>query len=278
MHGIYGQLAYDFTKQTTANFNFRETWTEADSAGNKYNRFTPEFILMHNLDDKTMVYGKVGKSFMMPTFSQLYGGGNIIGAPWLKPSEGTHYEIGFKKNVGKNAWRVSLYQYEIKDSIESHLEDVSQPDTEVTYSNEDIRNKGIELEWTRNQSENLAYHVGVSYSHPEKRGTSEKGEQIDWHDYYGRIGFNAGVNYTTGKLTTAFNLSYLGDRTRDYAPYESLKAQLFSDLNFSYKVSDKSRFFLNIDNLFNRRDIISTSSSSFYSLGRNFMAGYEYKF
>lgn len=278
MHGIYGQLAYDFTKQTTANLNFRETWTEADSAGNKYNRFTPEFVLMHNLDDKTMVYGKVGKSFMMPTFSQLYGGGNIIGAPGLKPSEGTHYEIGVKKNIGKNAWRVSLYQYEIKDSIESHLADVNQPDTEVTYSNEDIRNKGIELEWIRNQSENLAYHVGVSYSHPEKRGTSEKGEQINWHDYYGRIGFNAGVNYTTGKLTTAFNLSYLGDRTRDYAPYESLKAQLFSDLNFSYKVSDKSRFFLNIDNLFNRRDIISTSSSSFYSLGRNFMVGYEYKF
>lgn len=33
-HSIYGQLAYDFTKETRANFNFRETMTEADVQGN----------------------------------------------------------------------------------------------------------------------------------------------------------------------------------------------------------------------------------------------------
>ena len=57
-----------------------------------------------------------------------------------------------------------------------------------------------------------------------------------------------------------------------------MKSQWLSDLNFSYKANESSRFFLNIDNLFNRRDIISTSSSTFYDLGRNFMFGYEYKF
>lgn len=79
-------------------------------------------------------------------------------------------------------------------------------------------------------------------------------------------------------------MSYLGKRTRDYANektvgiYPSMKAQVLSDLNFSYQANDTSRFFLNIDNLFNRHDIISTSSSTFYNLGRNFMLGYEYKF
>uniref|UniRef100_UPI0040296E1D TonB-dependent receptor plug domain-containing protein n=1 Tax=Eshraghiella crossota TaxID=45851 RepID=UPI0040296E1D len=95
MHSFYGQLAYDFTKSTRANLNLRETWTEADAAGNKYDKFTPEFILMHDLDENTMVYGKVGKSFMMPTFTQLYGGGNIRGAENLMPSTGTHYELGW---------------------------------------------------------------------------------------------------------------------------------------------------------------------------------------
>lgn len=278
VHSLFGQVAYDFTHATQANLNFRQTWTEADDAGNKYDKFTPEFVLMHHLDESTMVYGKVGQSFMLPTFSQLYGGGNIIGVPDLKPEKGMHYELGAKKSIGKNAYRVALYSYKIEDSIDAVTKDL--PD--VTYNNVDVKNVGIEFDWTRNQNENLSYRLGLTYSHPQKRegkidkdGVETKGE---WHDYYGKLGFNAGIDYTRGKLTTAFHISYLGDRTRDKSPYASMKAQLFSDINFSYKANDNARFFLNIDNLFDRRDIISTSSSSFYNLGRNFMAGVEYKF
>lgn len=278
VHSLFGQVAYNFTHATQANLNFRQTWTEADDAGNKYDKFTPEFVLMHHLDESTMVYGKVGQSFMLPTFSQLYGGGNIIGVLDLKPEKGMHYELGAKKSIGKNAYRVALYSYKIEDSIDAVTKDL--PD--VTYNNVDVKNVGIEFDWTRNQNENLSYRLGLTYSHPQKRegkidkdGVETKGE---WHDYYGKLGFNAGIDYTRGKLTTAFHISYLGDRTRDKSPYASMKAQLFSDINFSYKANDNARFFLNIDNLFDRRDIISTSSSSFYNLGRNFMAGVEYKF
>ena len=47
-HSLFGQVAYDFTHATQANLNFRQTWTEADAAGNKYDKFTPEFVLMHH--------------------------------------------------------------------------------------------------------------------------------------------------------------------------------------------------------------------------------------
>lgn len=280
VHSLFGQVAYDFTQATQANLNFRQTWTEADDAGNKYDKFTPEFVLMHHLDESTMVYGKVGQSFMLPTFTQLYGGGkggNIVGVPDLKPEKGIHYELGAKKSIGKNAYRVALYSYKIEDFIDADTTDVQN----ITYQNSDVKNTGIEIDWTRNQNENLSYRLGLTYSHPQKReGTIEHGVETKgkWHDYYGKLGFNAGIDYTRGKLTTAFNISYLGDRTRDKSPYASMKAQFFSDINFSYKANDNARFFLNIDNLFNRRDIISTSSSSFYNLGRNFMAGVEYKF
>lgn len=207
-----------------------------------------------------------------------------MGVPDLKPEKGMHYELGAKKSIGKNAYRVALYSYKIEDCIDA---DTSKW-PEMKYKNVDVKNVGIEFDWTRNQSENLSYHLGLTYSHPEKRDnerivnsdgtTTVTTKQNPWHDYYGRIGFNAGVDYTRGKLTTAFHISYLGDRTRDAAPYASMKAQLFSDINFSYQANDNARFFLNIDNLFDRRDIISSSSSSFYNLGRNFMAGVEYKF
>ena len=277
-HSLFGQVAYDFTQATQANLNFRQTWTEADDAGNKYDKFTPEFVLMHHLDESTMVYGKVGQSFMLPTFTRLYGGGNIVGVPDLKPEKGMHYELGAKKSIGKNAYRVALYSYKIEDFIDADTKDWP----EVSYKNSDVKNTGIEIDWTRNQNENLSYRLGLTYSHPQKQegkidkhGVETKGE---WHDYYGKLGFNAGIDYTRGKLTTAFHISYLGDRTRDASPYASMKAQLFSDINFSYQANDNARFFLNIDNLFNRHDIISTSTSSFYNLGRNFMAGVEYKF
>lgn len=279
-HSLFGQVAYDFTHATQANLNFRQTWTEADAAGNKYDKFTPEFVLMHHLDENTMVYGKVGQSFMLPTFTQLYGGGkggNIVGVPDLKPEKGMHYELGAKKSIGKNAYRVALYSYKIEDFIDADTKDLKN----ITYNNSDVKNTGIEIDWTRNQNENLSYRLGLTYSHPQKReGTIEHGVETKgkWHDYYGKLGFNAGIDYTRGKLTTAFHISYLGDRTRDKDPYPSMKAQLFSDINFSYQANDNARFFLNIDNLFDRRDIISSSSSSFYNLGRNFMAGVEYKF
>lgn len=278
-HSLFGQVAYDFTHATQANLNFRQTWTEADDAGNKYDKFTPEFVLMHHLDENTMVYGKVGQSFMLPTFTQLYGNGNNIqGAPELKPEKGMHYELGAKKSIGKNAYRVALYSYKIEDFIDA----VFKKNLLISYKNSDVKNTGIEIDWTRNQNENLSYRLGLTYSHPQKRegtidkvGAKNKGK---WHDYYGKLGFNAGIDYTRGKLTTAFNISYLGDRIRDDEPYASMKSQVFSDLNFSYKANENARFFLNIDNLFNRHDIISSSSSSFYNLGRNFMAGVEYKF
>lgn len=274
MYSVYGQVAYDFTKATKMNLNFRETWTQADEAGNKYDKFTPEIVLMHDLDESTMIYAKAGKSFMMPTFSQLYGGGNIVGLPGLKPQTGKHLEAGFKKNIGDSSWRAALFHYEVKDFIDA---DVSNYPI-ITYGNTDVKNTGMELDWSRQQSESLSYHLGVSYGHPQKRERKAGGALGDWHDYYGKWQVNGGLSHKSGKLTSSFEFSYLGKRIRDDSPYESFKSQFFTDLNFSYQANTDCRLFLNIDNLFNRHDIISSSSSTFYNLGRNFMAGVEYKF
>lgn len=286
IHSLLGQIVYELDHKNSMNFNWRETWTEKDSGGNKYNKFLPEVVFMHDFDRNTMAYAKVGKSFMLPTFSQLYGNGNIVGKRDLKPQHGIHYEAGFKKNIGSQSWRFDVFHYKIKDSLEAQY---IKNSLDIEYANEDIRNTGVELDWQMKPSDRFFYHVGVTYSHPEKQETNvdtgtgavSKGS---WHDYYGKIQLNAGIMAKTGKLTSSFEMSYLGKRTRDYANektvgiYPSMKAQVLSDLNFSYQANDTSRFFLNIDNLFNRHDIISTSSSTFYNLGRNFMLGYEYKF
>lgn len=276
MYSLYGQLAYDFTKAFRANVNLRQTWYEKDDGGNKYDKFTPELVLMHDLGDSAMVYVKAGKSFMMPTFKQLYGGGNIIPSPGLKPQSGTHYEAGYKKNIGKSSWRFAAFHYKIKDSMEAKVK--AGEITDVKYTNEDVKNTGVELEWSRRQNENLSYHLGLTLSHPEKQERSKKGVLGDWHDYYGKVQLSGGVSYTRGKLRSSFAFSHLGRRIRDHEPYESYKSQWITDLDFSYQANRSCRFFLNIDNVFNRHDIVSSSTSTFWNLGRNFMAGVEYTF
>ncbi len=209
MYSVFGQLSYDISKPTTMNLNFRQTWVEKDAAGNKYDKFTPEIIVMHDLDDNTMIYAKAGKSFMMPTFKQLYGGGNVIASPGLKPQTGTHYEVGVKKNVGKSSWRIAAFRYDIRDSLEANISGPAD-NLDIKYTNQDIKNTGLEIEWKRNQSENLSYRLGATFGHPEKQERDKNGVVGNWHDYYGKIQLNGGVTYTTGKLTTSFNFILQG--------------------------------------------------------------------
>ena len=274
VYSVFGQYAYDFSKVTRTNINLRETWTKNDEAGNNYSKFTPEIIFMHDLNKDSMLYAKAGRSFRLPTFSQLYGGGNIVGVPGLKPSTGNHYEIGYKRNIGENeSIRFAVFNYKIKNDIDADTKDVDN----ITYENTDVKNTGVELEWKKNHNDNLSYHAGISYSHPQKK---EPGDNF-WHDYYGKVQLNGGVSWKSGKLLSTFEINYLGSRKRDNGPkynYGSMKAQVFSDLNISYHPNERTRIFLNVDNIFNRHDIVSTSSSTFYNLGRNFMLGCEYRF
>lgn len=76
--------------------------------------------------------------------------------------------------------------------------------------------------------------------------------------------------------------NFVGDRTSTRAaiskPQRKLKPQCFTDLHFTYSPEKNQKAFLHINNLFDRIDVTSNSTSNFLSLGRNFMVGYEYSF
>ena len=280
-YSVYGQYGLNLSKASTLNLNARETWTGSATADQNYNEFIPEVEFLHKINENDSFYAKAGKSFMLPTFSQTYGGGNIIANADLEPQKGTHYEIGWKRNHNNHAWRLAVYNYEIDDSIEAQWTDDG---TNIQYNNEDIKNTGIELTWDIDAGNGWMFNWGASYSNPKKRsaedvmGNSFAGKFGEWHDYYGKVQFNGGVKYSNNKFTGALNFNYLGDRTRDYSTLDKMRPQLFTDLNLSYKPTENSRFYLNVDNILDRRDITSSSSSNFYTMGCNFMLGYEHSF
>ena len=286
MYAVYGQYSHAMNKASDLIFSARQTWTGQTKAeelnGNNYHKFVPELEYINRLDNTTSFYAKASKSFMMPTFSQMFGSGNIYGNADLKPQSGTHYEMGLKKNINNQAWRLAIFNYKIKDSIESKwVKNKTGDDYHVTYTNEDIRNTGIELTWNVDMGDGFKANLGASYSNPEKYSTTtEYNVETSgrWRDYYGKVQLNGGLSYQKDKLTSALNFNYMCKRTRDVDAETAMKPYLFTDLNLSYKPEKNQKFFVNVDNLFDRKDITTAATSSFYTMGINFMVGYEYSF
>lgn len=279
MYSFYGQYNHELNKSSNLIFSARETWTGGATAGKNYSKFTPEIEYIHRLNNHTSVYAKAAQSFMMPTFSQLYGSGTIIGNAELEPQHGNHYEIGLKKNTDTHAWRLAVFNYKVNDSIEASWSNSAF--SEVKYSNEDIKNTGVELTCTIDMGQGWKGNWGASYSNPKKLvSTTTDGitHAGNWNDYYGKLQLNGGLSYQKDKWSSAINVNYLGKRTRDTDAQESMKPQLFTNLNIVYKPRKDEKIYLNLENIFDRRDITTASTSSYYNLGRNFMLGYEYNF
>lgn len=114
-------------------------YEKKDVASKNLNKFTPEIQYIKKLNDDSSVYTKVGKSFRLPELTRIYGSSVILSANELKPEQGTHYEIGYKLNSGKTAWRAALYKYDIKDSIESTG---SAANETLRYYNADVKSYG----------------------------------------------------------------------------------------------------------------------------------------
>ena len=96
-YAVFAQLSKDLGDGYTATVGARETIVEANK---KYDAFTPQFSLLKKLDDNSSLYANAAKSFKMPTFTQIYGGGSAHFAanPLLEPEKGWTYEFGYKKS------------------------------------------------------------------------------------------------------------------------------------------------------------------------------------
>ena len=286
-------LSYDMAVNEKSNFivNMRETWvtnnegrqfdiTEKQKTVTKnddLSKFTPEAEYIYRINEDSSIYAKAGKSFKLPTMTQIYGSGALHPALDLKPEEGTHYEIGYKLNAEKSAWRLAIFNYEVKDSVEAvKNEDESQG---YDYFNKDIRNTGVELSVTLAHDNKWTSRWGMTYHNPQVRDDNPDGYADNaWHDYGSRYQFNGSVSYVDAKFSSTLKTNFVGDRTSDTKEQRHIKPQLFTDWHFSYQPQENHKVFLHINNILDRRDIVSTGNSNYYNLGRNFMLGYEYIF
>lgn len=276
----FGSWERNLTAKDVLTLSGRGTWTTGGIQN--FHNFSGQAQYLHKLDNTQSLYASVGQSFVLPTFSQMYsreqagGISNIIGNPDLKPQKGLHYEAGWKKEETNRQYKVALFTEKIDDNIS-----YSGTSGRWYTINEDFKNHGIEASIRGQEDNGFTWHAGLTWQDPKSKQTTEKtSAKRYWDRSYGRILLTGGVGYEKEKWTTALNFSYLADRVQSplAAHSHSVKPYLLTSMTVKYLPNKSSDIMLAIDNLLNRKDIVSHTTSDYYATPRNFILSYRYKF
>ena len=276
----FGSWERNLTAKYVLTLSGRGTWTTGGIQN--FHNFSGQAQYLHKLDNTQSLYASVGQSFVLPTFSQMYsreqagGISNIIGNPDLKPQKGLHYEAGWKKEETNRQYKVALFTEKIDDNIS-----YSGTSGRWYAINEDFKNHGIEASIRGQEDNGFTWHAGLTWQDPKSKQTTEKtSAKRYWDRSYGRILLTGGVGYEKEKWTTALNFSYLADRVQSplAAHSHSVKPYLLTSMTVKYSPNKSSDIMLAIDNLLNRKDIVSHTTSDYYATPRNFILSYRYKF
>ena len=137
-----------------------------------------------------------------------------------------------------------------------------------------FKNTGIELEYEKKLSNKWDYNFGITYQDPKSR------ENDAWTQESARLQFNAGINYKLNKFSSNLNCSVLKDREDSYYAYNGVKPRLKDrvqlNASFMYRPTDNQSVALNLYNILDREDEISTYE--YRDLPFNWLLTYNYTF
>ena len=143
----------------------------------------------------------------------------------------------------------------------------------------------MELEYQKILSNKWSYNLSATVQNPESFDEDMKA----WIQESARLQFSAGVDYSLNKVTASLNSLVLADREissirYDTVKYESSKRNSDHDLrnrvmlnaSFKYAPTDNQNFVLNLYNLLDRKDPVSTYE--YYDLPFNWTLTYNFTF
>ena len=266
-YSLYGQYDRKLSDATNLVLSMREDLVRSD-AGN-YDAFLPQLQVLTKLDSENSLYANAGRSFRMPTFRQLYySSGMIASNPDLKPEYGWNYEAGYKHDNGKEQFKAAVFHIDLDDQITSRkVNGLSQ-----SYNAAKYKNTGIDLSYTNQLDENLTWTVGGIYSKPQNKTTNT----APWKDVLGKYQVMTSIDYQYDKTNASLILSYMGGRVNN-SKQTDVKPILLSNLHVGHEVFANATLTLDINNIFNRRDL-TDPDGLYYTQGRTFLVGLNYNF
>lgn len=268
------QLEQKFDAKNTGIFGARQTWTTGAWRDQNYHNFSVSGQWLHKMDQANNLYVSVAQSFIMPTFSQMYGASDAgVPNPSLKPQKGINYETGWKQNHHNHQWKAAIFHIDIRDNISATW---NAARSQYTYNNEDFRNTGVELSCNIKSRKPLSFHWGITWQNPVSK-SEKKGY---WDRKFGKLQLTGGVTCKVGKLKSNLSGSYLCNRVQTPSAEHSFSAKPYflTSWHTSYQPDAAQEITLTINNVLDRHDVISHSSSTYYGAPASYMLNYTYKF
>lgn len=269
-YSAFLQGSKEIGNDTTVILGIRQDYV--DTGSDTISAFSPQFQLLKKLNEHKAWYINTGKSFKMPTFNQLYDtSGDLTGSNAdLQPEEGWNYETGLKWEGNSSTFKAALF-YMDYESIKYINQNAKIPDADSYYipENTPYRNSGIELSYQKRLNGAFSYLVGASYGNPEIKNSNSNGK---WISQYGRLQFNTALRYSEDKWTANLLANYFANRAFTEKP------QFPVTLTVAYAMDERRAVSLVVDNLLDRRDINTHSTSYYYSLPRSYRIGYTQTF
>ncbi|WP_378952722.1 TonB-dependent receptor plug domain-containing protein [Pelosinus sp. sgz500959] len=263
-YSMFLQGSKKVSEDTTVILGVRQEYVKNNS--DTLSAFCPQLQVLKKLEENKTWYINAGKSFKMPGFNQLYDtAGTISGANAdLKPEEGWNYETGLKWEGKDSSIKVAVFNMDY-DAIK-YVNHGTNADPYYIPENIPFRNTGIEMSYQKQLNKAFSYVVGASYGNPEIYSGNQ------WISQYGRVQFNTSLKYQYDRWTSNLTASYLGDRAYTDKP------QLPVNLTVAYAMDQNKTINLSIDNLLDRRDINTHSTTPYYALPRSYRLGYTQQF
>ena len=253
---LFGQVTRPVSAKTSLIFGLRQEFIRQQGGANNYSELCPQFQVLHTLNNEQSLYLNVGRAFRMPGLSDMYGSTwRKTANPNLEPENGYTYEIGWKKIGKSDALKIALYRMEFTNYIQ--WEQVANN----VYSpyNSEFRNTGLEMNYDRRLNQRWSYNLGSNINNPEERRSGQT-----WQPTFAKFQLNGGLTYNIGKWSTSLSANYLAGRKDDLSP------TLPVNLVVRYAASKHTQVQLRVENLLNRKDVVSNGSSHYLSPERAF--------
>ena len=216
----------------------------------------PGIDLGYNLNSSFKLYSNIGKTYRIPTYTDLYyADRTTIGNENLNPESAISTELGFKYDTSNLKITGALFNREAKNIIDYVKENENDLWSAVNIGS--LKTTGFELDFRYNFKNQNYFNLGYT--------------NIKDNNYVTNINFSKySLNSFKHQLVSKLNLSYLKNISHSIV-YKYLER---SD-NSNYSVLDskiiyKKRLFIYVNNLL---DAVYSETNLVPMPGRNFLVG-----
>lgn len=246
IYSIFTEFRFDISKYTNVDASVRREYD------NVYDTFdTGRLQINHKLFKDIILRGSAGTGYRTPTPYELY---SAYGNTNLKPEKSVSYDIGSEINLKDMSTSIYIGSFETK------VEDIiTYASSKYRQSISNLKTYGLELRLKTSLYDFL--ETGLNFT--RTNGKENDGDSIT---LVPKDKIVLSLNFIPNKKVS-LNTYYLYQNKAKDTKYNELPTYKSLNLNYSYKMTNKTKTFIKIENLLDRDNIVNRGGGTSENLG-----------